>query len=270
MTSADNKQRMQNIFSELAKGNGGPFVDSFADDVRWTIAGKTKWSRTYHGRKDVIENIFGMIRQRIDGNVKVAAHRIVADGDLVVVEASGSATTKTGKPYDNGYCWIFRLADGKVQEITEYLDTELVTRVFGEEPGANLTQTVPFFMVADMAASLRFYVDGLGFTMTNSWRPRSTIEWCWLQRGGGAVMLQEYRPGRRPDAAAGVGVSVCFLCEDAIAYYKELTSRGIDARRPSVGNGLWVTNATDPDGHRLYFESPTDVAEETQYEETTG
>jgi ketosteroid isomerase-like protein len=103
MTSADNKQRMQNIFSELAKGNGGPFVDSFADDVRWTIAGKTKWSRTYHGRKDVIENIFGMIRQRIDGNVKVAAHRIVADGDLVVVEASGSATTKTGKPYDNGY-----------------------------------------------------------------------------------------------------------------------------------------------------------------------
>jgi hypothetical protein len=45
----------------------------------------------------------------------------------VVVEGRGQVTTKTGKPYDNSYCWIYRLADGKIKEITEYLDTELVT-----------------------------------------------------------------------------------------------------------------------------------------------
>ena len=76
----------------------------------------------------------------------------------------------------------------------------------------NLTQAVPFFMVTDMAASLRFYVDGLGFRMTNSWTPEGKIEWCWLQRGTVAVMLQEYRPGRKPGAKLGVGVSVCVLC----------------------------------------------------------
>src|SRR4051812_13716947 len=181
-TTADNKQLLQHVFAELAKGNGGPFLDSFADDVRWTIVGKTKWSRTYHGKKDVMEGIFGMIRQRIDGHVNVHARRFVAEEDIVVVEATGEATTKTGKPYNNDYCWIFRLDDGKVREITEYLDTELVTQVFGEASGANLTQAVPFFGVHDLDVSARYYVDTLGFEMRNSWRPEGVLRWCWVQR----------------------------------------------------------------------------------------
>jgi len=39
------------------------------------------------------------------------------------------------------------------------------------------------------------------------------------------------------------------------------------AARPFVGNNLWVTSFTDPDGYRLDFESPTDVPEETVYSE---
>ena len=36
---------------------------------------------------------------------------------------------------------------------------------------ANVQQAVPFFMVNDIEASLRFYVDGLGFTKTIEWVP---------------------------------------------------------------------------------------------------
>ena len=35
--------------------------------------------------------------------------------------------------------------------------------------------------------------------------------------------------------------------------------------RPFVGNGMWVTSVEDPDGHRLEFESFTDVPEETVF-----
>ena len=38
----------------------------------------------------------------------------------------------------------------------------------------NVKQAVPFFMVTDIEASLRFYVDGLGFAVTNEWRPEGT------------------------------------------------------------------------------------------------
>jgi len=46
MGAADNKRRMQEIFAEMAKGNGRPFVDAMAEDFCWTIIGTTKWGRT--------------------------------------------------------------------------------------------------------------------------------------------------------------------------------------------------------------------------------
>jgi lactoylglutathione lyase len=136
----------------------------------------------------------------------------------------------------------------------------------------NVKQAVPFFMVTDIEASLHFYVDGLGFAIINEWRPDKAsgrIQWCQLQLGNAAVMLQEYwrdgSPGGAPEGPLGQGVSVCFLCGDAIAIYHEVIARGVAAGRPFVGNGLWVTSMTDPDGYRLDFESPTDVPEETVY-----
>ena len=136
----------------------------------------------------------------------------------------------------------------------------------------NMKQAVPFFMVTDIEASLRFYVDGLGFVVTKEWRPEKAhgrIQWCWLELGTAAVMLQEYwregSSGGAPEGPLGQGVLVCFMCADAIAIYHAITARGVAAHRPFVGNGLWVTSAQDPDGYRLDFESPTDAPEETIY-----
>ena len=132
-----------------------------------------------------------------------------------------------------------------------------------------VTQAVPFFNVTDIEDSLRFYVDGLGFVLTKRWSPEGRIRWCWLELSKVAVMLQEYRQGGRqggaPEGPLGQGVSICLCCEDTLAVYRDLTSRGVAATRPFVGNGLWVTSVTDPDGYRLDFESPTDLPEETVY-----
>ena len=141
-----------------------------------------------------------------------------------------------------------------------------------DEVTSNVKQAVPFFNVTDIEASLRFYVDGVGCVVTNQWAPEGRVRWCWLRLGDAALMLQEYwrdgRPAGAPDGPLGQGVSICFMCADATAIYRELTSRGIGAQRPFVGNGLWVTSVSDPDGYRLYFESPTDVPEHTVYSDT--
>jgi lactoylglutathione lyase len=104
----------------------------------------------------------------------------------------------------------------------------------------NVKQAVPFFGVSNVEESLRFYVHGLGFEMTKKWIDEGKLRWCWL--------------------------SVCFMCEDALAIYRDTASRGIKvSRNPFVGNGLWVVSFSDPDGYRIDFESPTDVPEETEY-----
>jgi hypothetical protein len=57
--------------------------------------------------------------------------RFIADGDLVAVEARGDNRTVKGEPYNNNYCFVFRLENGMLAEVTEYLDTELVTCALG-------------------------------------------------------------------------------------------------------------------------------------------
>ena len=130
---------------------------------------------------------------------------------------------------------------------------------------ANLERAVPFFWVRDIAASLRFYVDGLGFAKTREWAPDGRLRWCWLDRGPASVMLQEFwREGperNQVDGPLGQGVTIVFLCRDAVAFHGELRTRGVTARQPAVENGCWVTEAIDPDGYRLLFESPTDAPE---------
>jgi uncharacterized glyoxalase superfamily protein PhnB len=133
----------------------------------------------------------------------------------------------------------------------------------------NVRQAVPFLMVTDMEASLRFYTQGLGFTMTRSWTPQGKIRWCWLELGGAALMLQEFRENHSPTEKLGTGVSVCFQCQDALALYQAFRANGLQLKQPFVGNAMWVVILTDPDGYKLDFESPTDAPEESLYVEAT-
>jgi catechol 2,3-dioxygenase-like lactoylglutathione lyase family enzyme len=143
--------------------------------------------------------------------------------------------------------------------------------VSSPDKSGNLTQAVPLLGVTDMERSLRFYVDGLGFTLKNKWEPEGRIRWCWLTRGSASIMLQEFvkegHGGRRPEGVLGQGVNLCFQCEDALALYGEFRAHGLEPSEPFVGNNMWVTSLRDPDGYHVEFESVTDVAEETTLSE---
>lgn len=133
MSAAENKRLLQSIFSELAAGNSRPLIECMADDVRWTVTGRTKWSKTYDGKQAVLTELFGAIRARIADRTRTIPDRFIAEDDFVVVEAHGQNTTRSGQPYNNVYCFVIRVADGKIRELTEYMDTEMVRAVFGEE-----------------------------------------------------------------------------------------------------------------------------------------
>ncbi|HEY3767048.1 MAG TPA: nuclear transport factor 2 family protein [Candidatus Angelobacter sp.] len=132
MTAAENKQLMQNIFAALAEADSRPLVEAMAEDFSWTVMGSNAWSRKYEGKQAVLTELFAPLRTRIEGRTRLVAHRFIAEDDFVVVEARGSNTTKSGKPYNNTYCMVVRLAEGKMRELTEYMDTELVTEALGD------------------------------------------------------------------------------------------------------------------------------------------
>ena len=132
MGAAENKRFISNMFIELSKGNTEAFLGSIADDVRYTIIGSTKYSGTFNGKQELISKLLGPLTAQLEGGIAVTPDNLIADGDYVAMQAQGKARSKNGRSYNNTYCHVFRIANGKVQEVTEYLDTELVTSAFGK------------------------------------------------------------------------------------------------------------------------------------------
>lgn len=132
MNETRNKQIIREVFDQLATGDARPFVGILADDIAWTIIGTTSLSKTFQGKGEVLSGLLGKLASTLDGPIRVTADRILADEDYVVIQCRGESRTKAGVPYCNTYCWVTRLnAEGKIDQLTEYLDTELVTAAFG-------------------------------------------------------------------------------------------------------------------------------------------
>jgi ketosteroid isomerase-like protein len=139
MSAAANKNLMQEIFA--AAGNPDPavrdrslFAASLADDAKWVVTGQYSWSRTFTGKQSILDDLHGHVRSRLVERARTIAHRFIADGDHVVVEARGDNLTKAGVPYDNDYCLVFRLENGKIKEVREYCDSVLTERALGSFP----------------------------------------------------------------------------------------------------------------------------------------
>jgi ketosteroid isomerase-like protein len=140
MSAAKNKQLVKQIYTDAANRSGTTFVDSLADDVYWTVTGQYSWSRTFKGKDAVLHGLMRHVRSLLADRTRTVAHNFIAEGDTVVVEAKGDNVTKTGVRYDNDYCMVWRLENGKVKQIREYCDSALVERVLGEFPAEALAK----------------------------------------------------------------------------------------------------------------------------------
>ena len=132
MSAAENKELLRTAFDAWATGDIRPLIAAMADDVTWTVSGHNSWSGTFTGKDSVRRDLLGPLGEQFDGTYTSTASRFVAEDDVVVVETQGRVATKAGPPYDNKYCFVFRLEDGRIREITEYMDTQLVAEVLPE------------------------------------------------------------------------------------------------------------------------------------------
>ena len=132
---------MQEIFAvagnpDSAVRDRALFIATLADDASWTVTGQYSWSRTFEGKEQILNDLHGRVRSRLVDRARTVARRFVADGDYVVVEARGDNLTKEGVRYDNDYCLVFRLEDGRIKEVREYCDSVLTETALGKFPGA--------------------------------------------------------------------------------------------------------------------------------------
>lgn len=126
----DEKKLITHVMTALAEGNDRPLLDAMHDDMKWTWMGSGDLSKTFDGKESVLNELWKSVKTDITQPFRVRANLIIAEREYVVVEGLGNNTTSSGKEYNNRYCWIIKIIEGKIVELREYMDTDLVRRTF--------------------------------------------------------------------------------------------------------------------------------------------
>lgn len=127
----------------------------------------------------------------------------------------------------------------------------------------------PLLQVFDMATSLKFYCDVLGFeivqTDNNTQAPNHN--WVWLRLRGVDLMLNTaYEYDQRPPSAdahrvaAHDDTALYFGAPNVDAVYEYLRRKGIAGKEPKVAPyGMKQLYVQDPDGFNLCFQWRADA-----------
>ncbi len=119
------------FFRALRAGDLDTVRATFAPEATWTLRGDLPPSGMWTGPDGIVDGFFPRIFDRLDPEVPVVqdVHRIIADGEYAVAEWTTHARTRDGRCYDRDYAGIFRVVDGHLAGVTEYLDTAYAMRM---------------------------------------------------------------------------------------------------------------------------------------------
>ena len=140
MSTEANKKLIQQVFTDSASRSGTTFIDHLADDAVWVQTGQCSWSGSFRGKDAITNGLFAHLRTLLAARPRTIAFNFIAEGDIVVVEAKGDNVAKSGERYDNEYCMVWRVENGRITQIKEYCDTALVERVLGPFPKSQMRE----------------------------------------------------------------------------------------------------------------------------------
>jgi len=125
-TKEQNKEIVRRAIAAISRGDLEGFMADAADDVILSVMGAV--FPPIEGKQKVLKGLRNALGVRLEGGGAIAMtiENLIAEGDYVAEQSRGVARTKSGKDYNNTYCRVWQITNGKIQAMQEYLDTELV------------------------------------------------------------------------------------------------------------------------------------------------
>ena len=128
MSDIETNKRLTLAFvAAMQRGDADAIADAYADEGRVITMGNTLISGTRG--KEAIRQFAGGVLEAFPDGLVFDVHTVTAEDDRVAVEASSRGRHASGRDYCNHYHFLFRWRDGRLLELKEYMDTELVTDV---------------------------------------------------------------------------------------------------------------------------------------------
>ena len=134
MTTEETRATVEAFYAALGSGKRDVVRSLLSDDCAWVPPATAPFDAVAGGDALAADLSGAVVKRMFDIGKPFAleVRRILADGDVAVVQQRLTATAKaTGQPYDNQYCWVYTVRDGKITHMEEYADTLLASRVMG-------------------------------------------------------------------------------------------------------------------------------------------
>ncbi|MGI9325089.1 MAG: nuclear transport factor 2 family protein [Pseudomonadales bacterium] len=130
MSTAENRRLVERWYQALAAGDFETIFDLHHDDVVYNMVGNTPVSGRIYGKEACCHGMIAekLLQKLVPDQIRFAKEWtiVAAEGDRVVGIMKGGGPTKDGKRYDQTYCEIFTIRDGKITEMHNFFDTVLV------------------------------------------------------------------------------------------------------------------------------------------------
>jgi ketosteroid isomerase-like protein len=124
MSAEANKELVQKTWTAFGSGDIKTAFANMADNVSWLVPGNTPGVSGLKRGKDEILKFMAGVGQVFPEGLKSEINRAYADGNVVILELTNRGKVSNGKQYENEYCFVFELEDGKIRRIREYADTQ--------------------------------------------------------------------------------------------------------------------------------------------------
>jgi uncharacterized protein len=124
------KQVVQRYLDALLAGDIDTIRDSFSEDATWTIHGDLPIAGPWQGRDRIVDDFLRTVGGALfePGSQSFEFPTLIGEGDTVALEWRVNARTVGGAAYDNAYCGIFVVRDGRIHAVREYLDSGYAAR----------------------------------------------------------------------------------------------------------------------------------------------
>ncbi|MFB0612031.1 nuclear transport factor 2 family protein [Aurantiacibacter poecillastricola] len=133
----DKEQLVLDFFEVLSSGDLEKLRGFYHDKSTWEPKVKDIAGSGRHVGMDIIDKFLAPVRGMFEpGDPKVHVQTMFSAGDFVCVESRSTGKTADGKVYENDYCWVFEVRDGKIDAMREYMDSHYTAKLFGMDDGA--------------------------------------------------------------------------------------------------------------------------------------
>ena len=139
MDSTTTKDIVKNAWKAFATRDPAQIEAVFTEGAKWfappgnatgTALGYTEFVLD---RATIVRFLSRELMTLFVSDVQSTPRRLTAEGPVAVLETRFRATLANGRRYENDYCFVIEVQDGRIHRMHEYMDTQRGTQlIFGE------------------------------------------------------------------------------------------------------------------------------------------